>query len=273
MLMNPEFLLVEAQVIFSALSIIWLGAHASIRRPPSAAPARTQGNRKKPRDDQFTEGFAASDAIMLPITAAAVLIGLYYLIEWLQDPDLLNKFLRVYLSVASILGFGRLAGDALNVATSLVFPTIWADRQGTIYRIDAEHRCQVRVGSNGLESDVSGKKTPFPSFLSVLSRSDRINTIAWEVRHLLTEEWTVRFAVHGLAFVKFNIGLNNILGILVSILVSIGYHMTQWPMLSNVLGSALSYSAFSLMSPTSFPIGTMVLAGLFIYDIVMVFYT
>ena len=46
-----------------------------------------------------------------------------------------------------------------------------------------------------------------------------------------------------------------------------------WVALSNLLGSSFSYASLIMMSPTSFPIGTMVLAGLFVYDIVMVFYT
>lgn len=51
------------------------------------------------------------------------------------------------------------------------------------------------------------------------------------------------------------------------------YFMTGWVWLSNILGAAFCYAAFTMISPTSFLIGTMVLAGLFVYDIVMVFYT
>ena len=271
MLLNPDFLMVEAQVILSALAIIWLGAHASLRRPPSAALTKPKG-KKKPKDDQFTEGFAASDAIMLPILAGVVLIGLYYLIEWLQDPDILNKILRYYLSTVSVASLGRLLGDALNILTSCVFPEIWVDRGGNLYRIDPERRCQVRAKANGEEVDPT-RKTPLPGLLSSFPLSDRATRVAWEIRHLLTEEWTTRIAVHGLFLVKFNLRLNSLLGFLYAILVSIGYHWTSWPMLSNLLGLAFSYSAFSVMSPTSFAIGSMVLAGLFVYDIIMVFYT
>lgn len=274
MLLKPGFLLVEAQVISSALIIIWLGAHGALRRPPSAALAKAKGKGgKEPKDDQFTEGFAASDAIMLPVMAGAVLIGLYYLIEWLQDPDILNKILRFYLSTVSIASLTRLAGDALDILTSLVFPSIWADRKGNIYRIDSESRQQLRIKGDDVESTVEEYKSPFPSFLAGASLSDRTTQAAWEIRHLLTEEWTVKFAVHGLIFVNFNIKLNTLVGFLIAIMVSIAYHLTSWHTLSNLLGSAFSYSAFSIMSPTSFAIGTMVLAGLFIYDIVMVFYT
>jgi minor histocompatibility antigen H13 len=63
------------------------------------------------------------------------------------------------------------------------------------------------------------------------------------------------------------------IGFNVAVLATIAYFVKGLPWLSNVLGTAFSYSAFTLMSPTSFPIGTGVLVGLFVYDIVMVFYT
>ncbi|KAK3383529.1 signal peptide peptidase-domain-containing protein [Lasiosphaeria ovina] len=275
MLAQPSFLLFEAQVILSALGIIWIGAHGSLRRPPSAAPAKRDVNGKKPKDDQFTEGFAASDAIMLPIMAGAVLIGLYYLIEWLQEPDILNRILRVYMSAISIASLGRPSMDALEILTSLVFPTIWADRSGRIYRIDPVRRCQFLTHPSEEDSEIpaEGKQTPFPGPLSNLRLSDRASQIVWEIRHLFTEEWTARLAVHGLINVNSNLKLNNLLGFVVSIGVAIVYYLTGWHVLSNLLGSAFSYTAFALMSPTSFVIGTMVLVGLFVYDIVMVFYT
>ncbi|KAK0632213.1 signal peptide peptidase-domain-containing protein [Immersiella caudata] len=273
MLLKRDFLFVEAQVILSALTIIWLGAHASLRRPPSAALAKPKGKcRKKPKDDQFTDGFTASDAIMLPIFAGAALIGLYYLIEWLQEPDIINKFLRVYFSVISVASLGRLLADALNILTSLVFPDIWADNKGEICRIDSDTRCQVQVKKDGTESG-EASKSPFPGYLASVSFSPRTLEAAWEIRHLLTEEWTTRFAMHGLFSFEFSLRLNSLVGFFLAVLVSIAYHMTAWHMLSNLLGSAFSYSAFTLMSPTSFAIGSMVLVGLFFYDIIMVFYT
>ena len=43
--------------------------------------------------------------------------------------------------------------------------------------------------------------------------------------------------------------------------------------LTNIMGFGFCYGTLQLMSPTTFWTGTLVLAGLFIYDIVMVFYT
>lgn len=270
-LLNPDFLLLEAKVIFSALSIIWIAAHASLRRPPSAAPSK--GASKKSKDPQFAEGFVASDAIMLPVMAGIVLIGLYYLIEYLQDPDILNKILRIYISTVSVASLARLATDTLNIGTSFVFPEMWINRRGDLFHIDAEHRRHFLTLADGRSFRDPARTSPFPGYLSSTRWSERTLEAAWEMRHLLTEEWTARLAMHGLGSLTFNLRLNTLLGVLVSIMISIAYHVTGWHLISNLLGAALTYSSFSLMSPTSFAIGSMVLAGLFIYDIVMVFYT
>jgi len=269
--LDPAFIAGQAQVLFSALSIIWLGAHASLRRPPSAAPAKTRGKRQ-PKEDKFTEGLVASDAIMFPLVAGVMLIGLYYLIDWLQDPDILNKFIRGYMSIFSIVSLGGLCGDALTILTSLVFPSVWADGSGRLYRIDPARRCQVLVNGEE-ETPVEGKEAPFPGFFARLPLSEGSKLLAWEIRNLFTEEWTVRLAVHGLVNVKFDIRFNQIIGFPVAVLVAIAYNRTQWYIWANLLGSAFSYAAFALMSPTSFGIGTIVLAGFFVYDIIMVFYT
>ncbi|KAJ3503375.1 hypothetical protein NM208_g16528 [Fusarium decemcellulare] len=89
-----DFLLLELKLVFSAIGIIYLGAHAALRRPPSAAPAKKKPGDKHEGDERFAQGLEPSDAIMFPLMAAFVLVGLYYLIQWLQDPNILNKILR-----------------------------------------------------------------------------------------------------------------------------------------------------------------------------------
>ena len=276
MFLRPDVLWFDAQVIFGALTVIWLGAHGSLRRPPSAAPAESEDKDKKKKskeDEQFTEGLTASDAIMFPILAGAVLIGLYYLLEWLKDPNLLNKILRGYMSVAGIAGLGKLSGDALEIFTSLIFPSVWSDRSSKLYYIDPERRSQVLVDPTTHQAMLTDKKSPLPGVLSMVPLPSGINRLVWEIRHLLTEKWTVRFAAHGFGSFKSQIKFNHILGFLVSIGITTAYHLMEWHVLSNILGSAMCYAAFGMLSPTSFGIGTSVLWGLFFYDIVMVFYT
>ncbi|KAK3949920.1 signal peptide peptidase-domain-containing protein [Pseudoneurospora amorphoporcata] len=276
MFLRPEVLLFDAQVIFGALTIIWLGAHGSIRRPPSAGPAESEDKDKKKKskeDEQFTEGLTASDAIMFPILAGAVLIGLYYLLEWLKDPDLLNKILRGYMSIAGIAGLGKLSGDALEIITSFIFPSVWSDRSNRLYYVDPERRSQVLVDPTTDQAMITEKKSPFPGIVSSVPLPTGINRLSWEIRHLFTEKWTVRLAAHGFGSFKSQIKFNHILGFLVSIAITTAYHLMEWHVLSNILGSAMCYAAFGMLSPTSFGIGSAVLWGLFFYDIVMVFYT
>jgi minor histocompatibility antigen H13 len=222
------------------------------------------------------EGLVASDAITFPLLAGTFLIGLYYLIKWLQDAELLNKILRAYMSVMSIASLGRFCADGLQVLTSLVFPNVWSDRDGAIYQIDPSRRGQGLLRPSPNEEDViidEKKNNPFPGLLSGIPFSERTNRLLWELRHLLKEEWTIRLAMHRIGEARLDIKLNDLFGFILATALTVAYYLTGWQTLSNVLGSAFCYAASVFMSPTSFNIGTLVLMGLFVYDIVMVFYT
>ena len=270
------------RVLFSSVTIIWLGAHSSLRRPPSAAPPKrkdqTDRGKEKEEHDRFGEGLAASDIIMLPILAGTVLVGLYYLIQWLENPDILNRILRAYLSCFSAVSLSKVLADSLHLLTSIVFPRCWSDRSGKLYKIDSLHRKQVlRQAEDGsriaTSTPANDKTSPFAGPMSGIRFSDQANKFSWELRHLLMEEWTVRVALHGLGETRVGVKLNDVLGALLAIVGSMAYFLTNLTWLSNVLGAAACYTTFSLMSPTSFLIGTGVLVGLFFYDITMVFYT
>ncbi|KAL2158324.1 hypothetical protein VTH06DRAFT_4372 [Thermothelomyces fergusii] len=269
-LLESQYLL----VVLSALGVIWVGAHGSLRRPPSAAPPKVKKGERKREEEKFAEGLVASDAIRFPLMLAAVLMGLYYLIQWLQDPSILNKILRGYMSIMSVAGLGALAGDALDILTSLVFPTMWADGRGQVYHIDSRRRCQYVVDEETAEETVvRDKDSPLPGRLSDVRLSPALRWFLWELRYLLTQDWTVRLAVYGKTLVKADFHVNDLLRFAVAGLVAAAYHWTGWDALSNLLSMAMCYFSFLMFSPTSFAIGTMVLASLFVYDVVMVFYT
>lgn len=267
-----EVLFIALQVTLSALAIIWLGAHASLRRPPSAAPAAPKKRKEQRKEDKFVEGFRPSDALMFPIMAGLTLVGLYYLIQWLQDLAVLNKILRIYLSGMSFLCLGKLCADTLGLSTTFMFPSTWAGRGKKLVHVDAGDRKLYEVDLHTGARVVSQQKSPLPGWIGPLV-PERINSFLWTLRHLLTKEWTVRLAARGFGMTETGVKLETVLGALTATIVIGIYHSTEWVALSNLLGTAFSYSAFTLMSPTSFPIGTMVLAGLFVYDIIMVFYT
>ncbi|KAI0848140.1 signal peptide peptidase-domain-containing protein [Daldinia vernicosa] len=274
---NKDFFLLEGRIIFTAMACIYIGSQASLRRPPSANPAKKgkKGGRKdQDKEDELVQGLLPSDAILLPIMAGTVLTGLYYLIKWLDDPEILNKILRAYFSIMSLVAMGKLLADSLNYITGFIFPTVWLAKNGKLYHIDSSKRGQWSVDEDSAEQVWDDKKkSPLPYWWSELGVSDATNSLLWEIRHLLTEEWTIRFSIHAITNQKFEIKFNDILGIVLAIQANIVYYMTQSTFLSNLMGYSFCYTGIILMSPTTFATGTAVLFGLFFYDIYMVFYT
>lgn len=274
------FLLLELKLLAGALGIIYLGAHAALRRPPSASPpARTKAGRRAPDDDdddedrRFSQGLEPSDAIMLPLLAAVVLVSLYYLLQWLQDPSLLSRLLRWYMSAVSAASLLTMYAHGLDLATSLVFPRFWRARDGALRRADQRARAVAACDGAGNPGALDARAGPFPGPLALLTSSSRARSAAWEVRGLLTRRWVVRLAVHGVGDQRTSIKFAHVLALLLSLATALVYFSTTSPFLSNMLGYGMCYGSFLVLSPTDFLTGSLVLVGLFFYDIVMVFYT
>ncbi|KAI0897483.1 signal peptide peptidase-domain-containing protein [Annulohypoxylon nitens] len=276
---NKDYFILEGRIIFTALACIYIGSHAALRRPPSANPPKKskkgheQRDRDQEREDQQVQGMLPSDAILFPIMAASVLVGLYYLIKWLEDPDILNKFLRVYFMTMSLASMGKLFADSLHFLTRFIFPTVWRAKDGKLYHVNYPGVGQWTLADNNEKSFDDKKKTPFPGRWSELSLSDAKNNLLWDVRHLLVEEWTIRLSVHGIVNEKVKVKFNDILGAVLAVIANIIYYKTESTLLSNIMGYAFSYVGIMIMSPTTFATGTAVLFGLFFYDIYMVFFT
>jgi len=68
--------------------------------------------------------------------------------------------------------------------------------------------------------------------------------------------------------------LNDAIGFLIGLTVILVYNLygRAW-FLTNLMGFGFCYGTLQLMSPTTFSTGSLILGGLFIYDITMVFYT
>ncbi|KAI0172784.1 signal peptide peptidase-domain-containing protein [Hypoxylon sp. FL1284] len=274
---NRALLVLECRIIFTAMACIYIGSHAALRRPPSANPPKRgkKGGSRERRDeeDQFVQGLLPSDAIMFPVLAGVILIGLYYLIKWLEDPNILNNILKVYFSSISLASLGKLLADFLHILTGFVFPTVWTAKGGKLYHIDPSKRSQWRKADESTEQLYDDKKTPLPGRLSELRLSDASNKLLWEIRRLLLDQWTVRLSIHGIMNESFNVKLNDITGAVLAVGANVLYYTTESTFLSNLMGYAFSYAGIILMSPTTFGTGTAVLFGLFFYDIYMVFYT
>lgn len=283
-LQDLDFLLLEAKLVFSAIGIIYVASHAALRRPPSAAKAKSKksgdGAAKEEvedeEEDNFAQGLELSDAIMFPIMAGIMLVGLYYLIQWLKDPEILNKILRWYMSTMSLVSLLTLFAHAFELATSFVFPKYWRGRDGKLRKVDQRSRT-VRIcddAGNIVEGQVAHvSTTPLPGIFSWLAYSESIKKTTWDLRGLVTQQWILKFYAHGMGHAKTKVKLSHILSLFGAIGTTLLYNSTTSPFLSNMLGYGLCYSSLLLISPTNLLVGSLVLVGLFFYDITMVFYT
>ncbi|QUC18092.1 uncharacterized protein UV8b_02333 [Ustilaginoidea virens] len=285
-LQDVDFLLLELKLVLSALGIIYLGSHAALRRPPSAAPRRGSGtdaaqkqrDRDRDRDRSSLQGLEPSDAIVFPLMAAVVLVALYYLILWLKDPAVLNKILRYYMSTVSVASVLTLYAHAIDLAASLAFPTYWRGGDGLLRRADQTTRTVAVCDDVGNAAPAAGppppRSSPVPGPLGgLLAGSERATGVAWELRGLLTRHWRLRLFVHGVGEETAKVRFSHMTALLLSVATALVYFSTTSPLLSNVLGIGMCYSSFLILSPTDLLTGSLVLWGLFFYDILMVFYT
>lgn len=274
---HQDLFILEAKIVGAALGCIYLGAHASLRRPHSASPPKKNkkggaSHKDEDEDDQFVQGLVASDAIMFPILAGTVLIGLYYLIKWLEDPAIISKIMGIYFSFMSLGSMGKFFADILHFITGFVFPEVWK-AGGKIHRFDGIKKRQYALDDAGNRVYDEAKKSPFAGPLSRIPFSQLRQNTLWELRHLFQEQWTVRIGMHGIGKGEFHVKLNDVLGAVMAFGASVLYQTTNSGFLSNVMGYAFSYFGMTTLSPTTFTIGSSVLFGLFFYDIYMVFYT
>lgn len=277
-LSDLNFLALEAQLVLGALGIIYVGAHAALRRPPSAAPTnpRKPGQKRADDDDEerLTQGLELSDAIMFPFLAGIMLVGLYYLIQWLQDPEILNKILRWYMSTMSIVSLLSFYAHGMGLFIGLVFPKYWRGRDGKLRKVDQANRLvQIcdDVG-NPIEAQPTSSN-PVPGALSFLTSSRTAQKAAWNFRELFTNQWVLKLYVHGMGEEKTKINFAQMISLVAAAATAFIYSWTSSPLLSNTMGYGMCYGAFLLLSPTDLCIGSVVLIGLFFYDIFMVFYT
>ncbi|KAI9768953.1 MAG: hypothetical protein M1840_004549 [Geoglossum simile] len=283
-------------IVTAAIFPIFAGAHASLCRPSSAAdPKKSKGSaiNDASSDEDDTEdedeegnsnakmeGLSPIDAIMFPLLAGITLAGLYLLIQWLEDPELLNKLLTWYFSVLGIFSVARLLSDGLGVLISYVFPSWWSDGQWMWHFKNSRRRAESRFPrvESGPPSDESKfyrtLASPFPGLFSRIRLSAKINDAMWALRITLTEKWSLLARWHGKPIMKLKFGINDAAGLVIGLLAIGAYSLivkSWW--LTNLMGFGFSYGALQLISPTTFWTGTLVLMALFIYDIYFVFFT
>ncbi|KAI4153759.1 MAG: hypothetical protein LQ340_002114 [Diploschistes diacapsis] len=265
-------------LIAAAVLPIFAGAHASLSRPSSATKPKTRKGRRDGSQEssgQKMEGLSPSDAILYPIMTGCMLTGLYFLIKWLKDPEILNKIINWYLSSFGIFSVAKLVSDLMSVTRSFVFPDRFSDG-GQVWKIEPSSGTATVVQiETGSVPKMQIRKSPLPGILSRLPLAPPVSSTLWRLRAVLTDVWVVlEVFAYDLFDANIDIGLNGALGLIISISSLLYFNLVSKPWwLTNLFGFSFSYSALQLMSPTTFWTGTLVLTSLFFYDIYFVFFT
>lgn len=273
-------------LLIASLFPIWIGAHASLSRPSSAAKPPKKNNEKDGNnsdndesDDesgpvQKMEGLEPSDALMFPLTAGLTLGGLYLVIKWLEDPAILNKILSFYFSWMGVFFAIAFLKDTLLIARSFVFPRHY-HFGGKIWHAEQSERTFVAQSVNN-RSEVAThiRHSPLPGILGAVPLPNWVFALMWASRNVSYRRLRLRAHIRGLFDVKTLVGLLDLLSGLFA-LAAVGYFafVTKPWWLTNFLGFSFSYGALQFMSPSTFWTGSLILGSLFFYDIYFVFFT
>lgn len=271
---------VYLHLVASALFPIYTGAYASLSRPSSAAkPAKPV----KPKDSdesedeeagedetpQKMEGLSPEDAIVFPLTAGAVLTGLYFLIKW-YGADMINLILRWYFVIVGVYSVGQFFNDALLTLWGLLLPDYYVQR-GTLWRVSTSRR-QAR----SMTDPKMTRNSPLVGWLGALPLPAFVRNFFWRQRGVLRKKYAVKASVESIFDFSTSLTRHNVFAGLAGIAVVVFANFVAGPdawYWTNIQGFAVSYGALQLMSPTSFATGSMVLVALFAYDIWAVFFT
>jgi minor histocompatibility antigen H13 len=271
--MLPTYL----HVILAALFPIYAASHASLSRPSSAAKRSKKtkdGNEtdEEESDDEYQrmEGLTPTDALLFPLMAGVTLGGLYLLIKYLENPDLLNKILNWYFAVVGLYGVCKFISDGLHIVHLFVYPSFYSDGVN-IWQVNQSKRKALRLN---VESDTRERSTPLPGLLALIPLPAKVNNWLWTLRDLPSKKVTLKFYVHRVVAFRTHIDPYSAMGVCFGTTAVVIFNLVAKPWyLTNLMGFAFSYSALQLMSPTTFSTGSLVLCGLFFYDVYMVFFT
>lgn len=266
-------------LLVSALFPMYIGAHASLSRPSSAAkpPKKDTENEEYDSDDQDDEGedkggavqkmegLEPSDALMFPLTAGLTLGSLYFVIKWLEDPAILNKILSFYFSQMGIFFAVAFLKDALLILRSLLFPKYYR-HGGKIWKVKQSERIFTSL------EEV--RHSPLPGILGSIPLPSMFLSSLWACRNASYQRLRLKFHVKNVIDVKGLVGLLDLFSAIIA-LIAVGYFafVTKPWWLTNFLGFSFCYGALQFMSPSTFWTGTLILGSLFFYDIYFVFFT
>ena len=290
LILVQPFIPTYIHLLISALFPIVAGSHASLSRPTSAAAPLNRSNEPPPNgaeleDDedehgptektQHMEGWTPSDVIVYPILMTCALTALYFVLKWLEDPDIVNQILNLYLSAFGIFSIAKLVTDSVNIGISLLFPRTYVD-QGIQWEVKQSQRLAFpRRGTDSQSAAGIQRSSPLPGPLSRIDIPGAVAKYLWASRSITVQPaFYIRTCVHGMMEASTSLRPQDVLGLLLSLAATLYFNFLDKPWwLTNILGLSFCYEALQIISPTNFYTGTLVLLALFMYDIYFVFFT
>ncbi|KAF2669140.1 hypothetical protein BT63DRAFT_424850 [Microthyrium microscopicum] len=263
-------------IILAALFPIYIASHASLSRPSSAAKPTKEEKKllileDEDEDDESKprmEGLSPTDAIIFPLSAGVALTSLYFLLKW--DKDLLNRIMNWYMGLAGLYGTIMFLSDSKHLLHTLIFPSFYSDGS----RIWLVKQNEKQVVPYSSPDEKSPKTTPLPGLLSHLPLPAALRNLLWKIRGIPQSGAIVKFYIHNLVAVRSNINLYKLTSFIEGCALVAYFTFVDKPWyLTNLMGFSFSYTALQIISPTTFNTGSLVLVGLFFYDIYMVFFT
>ena len=267
----PTFL----TIILAATTAIYVGTHASLSRPSTAAKPKKKSRSKRhaPQTDNNMEGLTPIDALLFPLLTGAMLTGLYFLIKWLQDPAILNKILNYYLTAFGTVSIWQFVRDLSLVGLSFIFPTRYSYKS-KVWTVD-QARMRVVSSAYSEATNVDIHLSPLPGRLSRLPLPSRLSRLIWRFRKAQTQPYVLIEAfAKDFGSTVIEVNESSVLATIVAISTVLYYNLVDRPWwLTNLFGFSFCYNVLQQLSPTTFWTGSLVLTSLFFYDIYFVFYT
>lgn len=246
---SPLFI-AYVSLITLALIPIYYGAFQSLRTPKSVVDARkaarkgksiegVDGEDEESDEDEdepsAVEKLTSSDAWLFPIIGSFVLFSMYLAFKFL-DRIWVDRILGVYFAV---VGFGAVFKVFVSLASGIVGYQKW--NRLANYSLQIQKRLSDKeLREEQKERKKDGKKSPRSRLRSQLS----LKISAWH----------------------FPLFIAALLPVAI-------FHTTHHWVASNLIALSLALNAISLMGLDSFLTGSIMLGGLFFYDVFWVFGT
>lgn len=264
-------------LIASALFPIWIASHASLVRPWSAAKPKAKPDASEADDEeteekiQKIESLSAFDAVLFPVLAGVALTGLYFLLKNLQDPAWLNWAMNIYFAQMGLFFAYKFLTDAFAFIRNIAFPRYYTWK-GALWKVDEDDRRYIPQNEHA--GSRYGHTSPLPGLLRVIPLPGFLQRGLWSFRQTIFQQAIVTLHLQRHLTIRANPTILDVSAFFLAAALSYVHAFVAKPwQLTNFFGLSFCYGSLQMTSPSTAGIGSLLLGGLFLYDIYMVFYT